>query len=119
MAQVAGTVMDVTGEVLGDAIMVPMETSEKPVTLVNKDAQPLAIQKPAPPTPEPIMTKAAPVNPVTAKMKVDSDQKTDNIQVQMFIQSGATKRQACRCRGGNISGSKCKRKTVTSILINQ
>ena len=82
MAQLAGTVIDVAGEEIGDAITVPMETSEKPVTLVNKDAQPLAVQKPAaPPPPEPIMTKAPPVNPVTAKTKVDSDQKTDNVQV--------------------------------------
>ena len=93
MAQVTGTVMDFTGEGIGNAIMVPMETSEKPVTLVNKDAQPLTIQKPAaPPPPEPIITKAPPVNPVTAKTKVDSDQKTDNVQGQRFIQSA--KRQA-------------------------
>ena len=46
VAQVASTVMD---------------TSDKPVIVVNKDAQPVAIQKPAPalpPPPEPKMTKA-------------------------------------------------------------
>ena len=46
MAQVASTVMD---------------TSDKPVIVVNKDVQPVAIQKPAPafpPPPEPNMTKA-------------------------------------------------------------
>ena len=38
-----------------------MDSSDKPVTVVNKDAQPVAIQKPAPalpPPPEPDMTKA-------------------------------------------------------------
>ena len=57
VAQVASTVMD---------------TSDKPVIVVNKDAQPVAIQKPAaalPPPPEPNMTKAPEVNPVTAKVQ--------------------------------------------------
>ena len=72
VAQVASTVMD---------------TSDKPVIVVNMDAQPVAIQKPAPalpPPPEPKMTKAPEVNPVTAKAKAESAQKTDTIQVQKY-----------------------------------
>ena len=86
VAQVASTVMD---------------TSDKPVIVVNKDVQPVAIQKPAaalPPPPEPNMTKAPEVNPVTAKVKAESAQKTDTIQVQKYM-NGPAKRRIKRRRG--------------------
>ena len=51
-----------------------MDTSEKPVNVANKDAQPVAIQKPTALPLETIMTKAPQVNPVTAQAKVESDQ---------------------------------------------
>ena len=107
VAQVAGTVMD---------------TSDKPVTVVNKDAQPVAIQKPAPalpPPPEPNMTKAPEVNLVTAKAKAESAQKTDTIQVQKYI-SGTAKRRAKRRMGGNLGNTGVKRRRkVISLFINQ
>ena len=79
VAQVASTVMD---------------TSDKPVIVVNKDVQPVAIQKPAaalPPPPEPNMTKAPEVNPVTAKVKAESAQKTDTIQVSEIYEWSSQK----------------------------
>ena len=108
VAQVANTVMD---------------TSDKPVIVVNKDKQPVAIQKPAPalpPPPEQNMTKAPQVNPVTAKVKDESAQKTDTIQVQKYM-NGTAKRRVKRRRGGNLgnTGVKRRRKVTSSLFINQ
>ena len=104
VAQVASTVMD---------------TSDKPVIVVNKDAQPVAIQKPAPalpPPPEPNMTKAPEVNPVTAKAKAESAQKTDTIQDR----HNTAKRRVKRRRGGHLGNTGVKRRRkVTSLFINQ
>ena len=105
VAQVASTVMD---------------TSDKPVIVVNKDAHPVAIQKPAPalpPPPEPKITKAPEVNPVTAKAK--SAQKTDTIQVQKYM-NGTAKRRVKRRREGHLGNTGVKRRRkVTSLFINQ
>ena len=97
-----------------------MDTSDKPVTVVNKDAQPVAIQKPdLPPPPEPNMTKAIEVNPVTAKVKAESAQKTDTIQVQKYM-NGTAKKRVKRCRGGHLGNTGVKRRRkVTSLFINQ
>ena len=105
MDQVASTVMD---------------TSDKPVIVVNKDAQNVAIQKPAlPPPPEPNMAKAPEVNPVTAKVKAESAQKSDTIQVQKYI-NGTAKRRVKRRRGGHLANTGVKRRRkVTSLFINQ
>ena len=104
---------------VGDTVM---DTSEKPVIVVNKDKQPVAIQKPAPalpPPPEQNMTKAPQVNPVTAKVKDESAQKTDTIQVQKYM-NGTAKRRVKRRRGGNLGNTGVKRRRkVTSLFINQ
>ena len=100
-----------------------MDTSDKPVIVVNNDKQPVAIQKPAPalpPPPEQNMTKPPPqVNPVTAKVKDESAQKTDTIQVQKYM-NGTAKRRVKRRRGGNLGNTGVKRRRkVTSLFINQ
>ena len=96
VAQVASTVMD---------------TSDKPVIVVNKDAHPVAIQKPAPvlpPPPEPKMTKAPEVNPVTAKAKAESAQKTDTIQVQKYM-NGTAKRRVKKTQGRSFRQYRCQK----------
>ena len=107
VAQVASTVMD---------------TSDKPVIVVNKDVQPVAIQKPAaalPPPPEPNMTKAPEVNPVTAKVKAESAQKTDTIP-SSEIYEWSSQKEDKRRRGGNLGNTGVKRRRkVTSLFINQ
>ena len=104
---------------VGDTVM---DTSDKPVIVVNKDKQPVAVQKPAPdlpPPPEQNMTKAPQVNPVTAKVKDESAQKTDTIQVQKYM-NGTAKRTVKRRRGGNLGNTGVKRRRkVTSLFINQ
>ena len=106
---------------VGDTVM---DTSDTPVIVVNKDKQPVAIQKPAPalpPPPEQNMTKAPQVNPVTAKVKDESSQKTktDTIQVQKYM-NGTAKRRVKRRRGGNLGNTGVKRRRkVTSLFINQ
>ena len=95
VAQVASTVMD---------------TSDKPVIVVNKDAQPVAIQKPAPalpPTPEPNMTKAPKVNPVTAKAKAETAQKTDTIHVQKYM-NGTAKMRVKKKQGRSFRQYRCQ-----------
>ena len=72
VAQMASTVMD---------------TSDKPVVVVNKDVQPVAIQKPAatlPPLPEPNMTNIPEVNPVTAKVKAEEGKKTQGRSFRQY-----------------------------------
>ena len=104
---------------VGDTVM---DTSDKPMIVVNNDKQPVAIQKPAPalpPPPEQNMTKAPQVNPVTAKVKDESAQKTDTIQVQKYM-NGTAKRRVKRRRGGNLGNTGVKRRRkVTSLFINQ
>ena len=104
---------------VGDTVM---DTSDKPLIVVNKDEQPVAIQKPAPALPPPPgqnMTKAPQVNPVTAKVKDESAQMTDTVQFQKYM-NGTAKRRVKRRRGGNLGNTGVKRRRkVTSLFINQ
>ena len=127
--RIKNTALSVGGKLLkigSKTLAKKLKDSDNPMaqvaSTVNKDVQPVAIQKPAPalpPPPEPNMTKAPEVNPVTAKVKAESAQKTDTIQVQKYM-NGIAKRRVKRRRGGHLGNTGVKRRRkVTSLFINQ
>ena len=100
VSQVAGTVMD---------------TSDKPVTVVNKDAQLVVIQKAATalaPPPEPNMTKA----PEGKSSNCSEDRHNTSSEIYEWYSQKRVKRH----REGHLGNTGVKRRRkVTSLFINQ